>query len=134
MVSFNSYVAQVLVVRTSQFGTSGYDVGNGIATDSTGVYVTGYTGGGLSGAKAGATDAFVRKYNTSGSVLWTQQFGTSANDYAISIATDSTGVYVTGHTFGGLSGTNAGETDAFVRKYSTSGSVLWTPAVWHNSR
>ena len=111
---------------TRQFGTTGTDYGSGIATDSTGVYLTGRTTGGLSGTNAGGNDAFVRKYHTSGSLQWTQQFGTTGTDYGSAIATDSAGVYVTGRTDGGLVGTNAGSQDAFVRKFNTSGSVLWT--------
>ncbi len=56
---------------------------------------------------------------------FTQQLGTSGNDYANGVATDSSGnVYVTGHTNLGLDGnTSAGESgDLFVVKYNSSGT------------
>ena len=82
------------------------DYANGVATDSSGnVYVTGGTKGGLDGnTSAGNTDLFVVKYNSSGTKQWTKQLGTSNDDYAKGVATDSSGnVYVTGNTFGGHS-------------------------------
>ncbi len=51
-------------------------------------------------------------------VHWTRQFGTSSDDRARSVATDSNGnIYTTGYTEGNLEGTNAGDVDAFIRKY-----------------
>ncbi len=115
---------------TKQLGTSSNDYANGVATDSSGnVYVTGYTGGGLDGnTNAGSDDLFVVKYNSSGTKQWTKQLGTSSNDYANGVATDSSGnVYVTGYTGGGLDGnTNAGSDDLFVVKYNSSGTKQWT--------
>ena len=109
---------------TKQLGTSSRDVANGVATDSSGnVYVTGDTTGGLDGnTSAGSNDLFVVKYNSSGTKQWTQQLGTSSNDNANGVATDSSGnVYVTGGTEGDLDGTNAGSTDLFVVKYNSDG-------------
>jgi hypothetical protein len=42
------------------------------------------------------------------------------------VAADATGVYVVGYTYGALQGTNAGGSDAFVRKYDPNGNPLWT--------
>jgi len=108
---------------TYQLATNDY--ANGVATDSSGnVYVTGGTKGGLDGnTSAGNTDLFVVKYNSSGTKQWTKQFGTSSDDSARGVATDSSGnVYVTGRTSGGLDGnTSAGGFDLFVVKYNSDG-------------
>ena len=63
---------------TKQLGTSDYDWGNGVSTDSSGnVYVTGKTEGGLDGnTSSGLTDIFLVKYNSSGTKQWTKQLGT----------------------------------------------------------
>jgi len=100
------------------------DYANGVATDSSGnVYVTGGTKGGLDGnTSAGDTDLFVVKYNSSGTKQWTKQLGTSSNDIAKGVATDSSGnVYVTGITGGALDGSNAGVKVLFVVKYNSDG-------------
>ena len=77
---------------------------------------------------AGASDAYVRKYDPAGSELWTRQFGTSVPDDGNGVAVDGGGnAYVVGHTNGTLPGqTSAGANDAYVRKYDSAGSELWT--------
>jgi hypothetical protein len=116
------------VLWTRQFGSGVDDRAYGVTTDSTGVYAVGYTGGTLPGqTSAGKHDIFVRKYDRSGNVVWTRQFGTSDTDAAQEIASDHTGIYVSGGTMGALPGqTSAGTTDAFVRKYDPFGNELWT--------
>ena len=112
---------------TKQLGTSAAEIGHGIATDSSGnVYVAGYTFGGLDGnSNAGSSDLFVVKYNSSGTKQWTKQLGTSSDDEAYGVATDSSGnVYVAGITSGGLDGnsSSAGEENLFVVKYNSDGN------------
>ena len=122
------YTSTGNVAWTRQFGTSSVDVGTGIAVDNAGnVYVVGYTDGSLAGTNAGGNDAFVRKYTSTGSVASTWQFGTAGQDTPHAVAVDSTGnVYVVGDTDADLGDTNAGGYDAFVRRYTTTGSVGWT--------
>ncbi|MBI2820490.1 MAG: hypothetical protein HYX73_10970, partial [Acidobacteria bacterium] len=106
-----------------------YDEAWGVAVDATGVYVAGITGGALPGqTSVGGDDAFVRKYDFSGNLLWTHQFGTSNPDSARGVAVDAAGVYVVGTILSGsLPGqTSAGNYDAFVRKYDSNGNELWT--------
>jgi hypothetical protein len=75
----------------------------------------------------GSMDAFVRKYDPSGTEIWTRQFGTTEWTEAYGIAINGSGVYVAGEAAGALpSQTNAGQSDAFVRAYDAAGNELWT--------
>jgi hypothetical protein len=116
------------VLWTREFGTSSTDRGYGVAADSSGVYVTGYTGGTFAGqTSAGGNDVFLSKYDANGIALWTRQFGSSASDTAYGVSADSSGVYVTGYTSGTLPGqSTSGGDDVFVQKYDSSGTALWT--------
>jgi len=110
-----------------QFGTSQSDYSYGVAVDSAGnVYLTGDTLGNLGGTSAGSRDAWVAKYNSSGTQQWIRQLGTSQSDSSYGVAVDSAGnVYLTGGTSGNLGGTNAGNSDAWVAKYNSSGTQQW---------
>ena len=122
------YDANGTEIWTRQFGASFDDLAQGIAVDATGIYVTGITFGTFSGqTNAGDFDAFVRKYDSDGNAIWTRQFGTTSYDNALGIATDAGGIYIVGGTGGDFPGyTNAGHTDAFVRKYDANGNEAWT--------
>ena len=113
---------------TRQFGTTGNDEVEGIAVDVTGIYITGSTFGAFPGElNAGNADAFVGRFDLDGNAVWTRQFGTAGGDSGSGIATNGTGVYVTGFTDGVLSGPeSAGQVDGFVRKYDFDGTVGWT--------
>jgi hypothetical protein len=115
---------------TRQFGTSSQDLGNSVSVDGSGnVYIAGQTFGTLpEQTNAGFTDAFVRKYDSAGTELWTRQFGTNDRDNGDSLSVDGSGnVYVSGRTQGSMPGqTNAGAYDVFVRKYDGAGTELWT--------
>ena len=108
-----------------QFGSSSYDSGSRIVTDSFGnAYVTAQTDSGIDGhTNARSNDIFIIKFTNAGIKQWTRQLGTSSNKYGYGITSDSSGnVYVTGYTAGGLDGnTNAGDYDLFVVKYDSSG-------------
>ncbi len=114
----------------NQFGTAFSETATGVSADSSGVYVGGSTLGALPGqSAAGRFDAFLRKYDFSGAEVWTRQFGTPSNDSVGigSVATGATGVYVAGATVGTLPGqVRAGGFDAYVRKYTAAGDILWT--------
>ena len=115
---------------TRQFGTTGGDYANGLTTDGSGAYVAGYTSGTLPGqASAGGwSDAFVRRYDATGSEVWTRQFGTAADDYAYGTAADPSGVYVVGYTHGTFPGqiSAGGWYDAFVCRFDAEGNGVWT--------
>ncbi|HKO53356.1 MAG TPA: SBBP repeat-containing protein [Polyangiaceae bacterium] len=111
-----------------QFGSSAYDTALGVATDGSGnVYVVGYTNGNIAATASNNGAAFVRKYDLNGTVVWTRQFGSASTTRATSVAPDSSGnLYVAGYTEALLQGTHYGSDDAFLRKYDSSGNVLWT--------
>jgi hypothetical protein len=118
-------------VWTRQFGTPAHDAATSLALDADGnAYVGGWTGDALPGQTfaGGARDAFVRKYAHDGTAVWTRQFGTIANDAVMDVAVDrAAAVYVVGQTSGALAGqVLRGDSDAFVRKYDSSGTELWT--------
>ena len=115
---------------TKQFGTSGWDVGYGVAADSSNnIYVTGYTEGGFDGnTSSGRRDIILVKFYDNGTKHWTQQFGTSSDDTGYGVTVDSSdNIYVTGFTFGGLDGnTYSGKGDIILVKYNSSGTKQWT--------
>ncbi|MBI2819728.1 MAG: SBBP repeat-containing protein [Acidobacteria bacterium] len=128
------YDANGTELWTHQFGTFASEEARGIAADATAVYVVGWTNGALPGqTSAGGQDAFVRKYDASGTELWTRQFGSESNfvsqrsDQGLGVALGFTGVYVVGHARGTFPGqVSAGGFDAYVRKYDLSGGEAWT--------
>src|SRR5688572_16480916 len=90
------------------FGTSGDDaVWASAPAGFGGVYVSGYTEGSLGGPNAGNTDAWLARFDGSGSRLWIRQFGSAAYDWSTAAAADGLqGVFVGGITFGDLGGPN----------------------------
>lgn len=118
-------------VWTRQFGSVGTEDPWDVTGDRSGVYLTGGARAAFPGQSyaGGFSDVFVRKYDFDGNEAWTRQFGSTGDDTTFTgeIATDETGVYVSGMTDGALPGqTNAGDYDAFVRKYNLRGKEMWT--------
>ncbi len=122
-------------------GGTGSDQGNSIAVDSGGnVYLAGLTtstdfpatGGGFQTTSAGDRDAFVAKFDSSGSLVYATYLGGSGFDQANGIAIDASGnAYVAGltasanfPTLGALQPTAGGGDDAFVTKLNPTGSAL----------
>jgi hypothetical protein len=115
------------VVWSKQWGTSGDDVATGVALDSTGaLYVVGFTGGALSGQNnAGGLDAFLQKRAAAdGAVVWTRQFGSSADDDARGVAiSGDDAIFVTGPAGGSFG--RSGDGGAFLGKWQDDGTELW---------
>ncbi len=110
-------------------GTGSYDVGYGVATDSSGnIYITGETAGNLGGEKnEGGSDIFLAKYDESGTRQWVRLLGTASHDAGCGVATDASGnIYVTGETRGDLGGeSHEGYRDVFLARYDGSGTRQW---------
>ncbi|HWY98481.1 MAG TPA: SBBP repeat-containing protein, partial [Bacteroidia bacterium] len=97
------------LVWGTYFGGTGNDFGDAIAIDATNnTYITGYTSststiataGAWQTTQAGNNDAFVAKFNPTGSsLLWATYYGGPGNDYGQGIKVDtSDNVYITGYT------------------------------------
>ena len=107
------------------WGGQGYDEAYGTALDSAGnIYVTGDT----QSFCCGSLDAFLLKFNSTGSLLWqrawpgTNQFGAGTIARAHAIALDSTGdAYITGYTQ--LNYTSP--TALLLVKFDPNGNLLW---------
>jgi len=133
-----------------RIGGNQWDTGYGIATDGSGnVFVTGYfneidvdfdpsSGGTALLSSAGDQDAFIAKYNASGTYQWAVAIGgDSRYDEGRALATDNDGnLYATGYFSGNdvdfqpgpgvfnVSSFNNG-TDIYVAKYSSGGVCAW---------
>ena len=128
-VFLRKYDSDGNVLWTRQFGTHNNDQSQAVSVHGSGVYVAGSTNGTFQGQQGvGSHDAFVRKYDADGNVVWTSQFGTQNQDRAVGISVKSTGIYVAGWTGGTLPGqVSAGFQDAFVAKLGvTDGTVVWS--------
>jgi hypothetical protein len=128
---------------STYLGGSAIDAGRGVTTDGSGnVYVTGDAASGFpitSGAYqgsfgSGTQDAFLSKFTSSGSLSWSTYLGGSGFDRGFGITTDGSGnVYVTGSadttfptTSGAYQTSYDSTTDAFLSKFTSSGSLSWS--------
>ena len=113
-----------------QVGSIYGDVFKAVAIDaSNNSYAVGLTYKSVDGqVHFGNTDALIVKYDSSGTKLWTRQFGASLNDQLYGAVTDFSGnVYAAGLTDTSLDGqTSAGLMDALLVKYDSNGNKLWT--------
>ena len=137
------------------YGGDSVDAATGIALDSrANVYITGYThsvtsiatsgsfktsyGGGFTGSFNSGGDAFIVKFDSSGTRKWGTYYGGANDEQGNNITTDANGyVYLTGNTtsYSGIAssgtfqtsysggGTNLG--DAFIVKFDSSGTRMW---------
>ncbi|HEY9006118.1 hypothetical protein [Ohtaekwangia sp.] len=113
------------------YGGSGDDYGHSIIATADGGYAiagnTLSTDGDVPG-NHGHSDGWVIKLDASGVKQWSKTFGGSADDYANSIVTTSTGQYVVAgyieSTDGDIPKSHGGDTDAFILTLNASGSEL----------
>jgi hypothetical protein len=115
---------------TKLAGSSAAETMSAVATDAVNgsVYVVGSTEGSLGGSQ-GQSDAFIARFDASGTHLWTRQLGSNADDFGLGVAVDASGnAYMVGSSFGNLPGaTNSGTgtTDAFIARYDAGGTLQW---------
>ena len=103
---------------TDQFGTGLADDAWDVTLDHAGnTWMVGTTERALPGQRsAGRIDAFVRTYDPHGKELWTHQYGTPQDDYALAVANDRQGIVIAGSTRGTLAGRSAGDLDAYLQR------------------
>jgi VCBS repeat-containing protein len=94
------------------------------------IYLTGGVLGDLDNrANPGGRSAFVSKFDSYGSKVWTRLLGSSSEDEATALTIGKDGsIYVSGYTGGDFDGqvrVNQG-VDAFLTKFNPDGSKLWT--------
>jgi hypothetical protein len=111
-----------------QFGSDVNDFGVAVATDETGeVVVVGSTDGTLlTKSTGGGTDAFIRRYDSAGAPMWTEQFGGVFTDAALGVAMDPAGrAFVAGTTEHSGPGQPGRGQDAFIHCYDSIGRQQW---------
>src|SRR5690554_72536 len=109
---------------------TGDDLGNTYTTD----YFSGLANiNGVDKVVTGLTDVFIAKIAPNGTSVWVMAVGGTSSDRGLAIAVDNnqnvivSGFYSGTVNFGnGISlSSNANSQDAFVAKYSPSGSIIW---------
>ncbi|WP_234110530.1 SBBP repeat-containing protein [Chryseobacterium sp. R2A-55] len=127
---------------STYFGGSSDDFGTSCTVDSqNNVYLSGYTfsttgiaSGGYQNNLAGNCDAFLAKFSSSGTLIWSTYYGGNNEDKGKSCAVDANGnVYLAGETYsttniatsGAFQTSNNGLDDAFLAKFDSNGNLLW---------
>jgi len=122
-------------------GSAGGDWGTGIGFDpSNNYYISGFIGdtatfGNITVNSDANGNIFIGKFNSSGVPQWIKSNGSNSNDSGLDIVTDFGGSsYVTGYVtatanFDGTILTGIQLRDAFVCKYSTSGTLRWVSRI-----
>jgi hypothetical protein len=113
------------VVWTRQFGGSGLDYAPAVLADGTGNVIVAGALGRYDGVSH-SHSSIVRKYHADGAIMWQRSIA-AGDTVLLALAADVDGnVYAAGNTKGSLVGVNGGNNDAFLRKYTLAGDVLWT--------
>lgn len=118
------------VLWKKTIGNKGSFWGYGIVVDGDSNPIIIGDGRGTFGAdpSLGGDDIILSKLNGSdGTLLWTRQIGSAADDYVFDVAVDAANViYVSGLTTGAFDGkTSAGNADAFIVSLGPNGADRW---------
>jgi len=129
-------------IWAKSFGSTGQDVANALAIDGAGNLLVGgfhsgttsFTGSTTTVATNGNSDLLIAKYNPSGTLVWAKGGGSSGYDFAFGIGSDqNNNVYACGEikgisSFGSVSSTHAGSSDAILVKFDASGNPQFANA------
>ncbi len=141
LVALSSTLASAQNLQWARsMGGTGVDFGQAISVDNAGnVYSTGLFmntadfdpgAGTFNLTSAGTVDVFTMKLDVSGNFMWANRFGGTGDDHGNSVALDaSANAYVTGYFTGNTSGianlNSAGQTDIFIIKITSAGTLAW---------
>jgi hypothetical protein len=109
---------------TTTIGSAGTTTPHSICVDGAGgFYVCGRTSDNLTGTGSGTGDGWLARMSATGGVLWLRQFGGIGYDiaHAVALAPDL-GAFVGGQ----LGGATFAETDGFLRRFDSSGALVWS--------
>jgi hypothetical protein len=125
--------------RRLSTGTGVLDEGTAVGVDGAGnvIVAGGFYGtvnfGGGTFTSAGSEDIVLLKYNSAGALLWSKAIGGANDEIVTSLAVDrTTGEFVAGGyfagavDFGGGRFTSFGGNDAFVARYNSAGTHVWS--------
>ena len=106
------------------FGTDGGDcLLDAVVAPDRSLYLVGETTGSFASANAGGRDIVLVHMSPSGSILWSKQVGSVAEEYAPSMTLTSDAIYVHNRQ---IYGTTLPLTYAELRRFDLSGNLAWT--------
>jgi hypothetical protein len=94
------------------------------------IYVVGMTLGAMAGpgSHKGKSDSFITKIDPTKPkgqrIVWTKQFGTDKNDELRKIRIVGDTIFASGHTYGSIAATNAGQSDVWMMKLDLNGNII----------
>lgn len=108
-------------------GTPQEDVSYSIAADGLGnFYIAGTTTGSLGGPSLGGKDAIVSNYDAAGSLQWTTQIGSAADDFSFGVTSDRWGnVFIVGKT-SERDPVTGSRFNGFLTNVDAGGNVRWS--------
>jgi hypothetical protein len=124
--------------HTRQYGgLSSNDTAVALGLDAAGnVYISGNTvarsGNGAAwgstepGDYCAGSDIFLCGLTRNGDISWVRRFGTPHDDFLRAMVVADDAIYVCGATYGAVVGANQGDLDAFISKFTLSGSEIWS--------
>ncbi len=143
-VLLSKFTSSGQLIWSTLYGGDGWDAGFSCQTDTDGnVYLTGQSsstnlltpGGFQQTFDGGLADAFIAKFNTSGTFLWGTYYGGADYDLSKSCDIDLNGnIYIAGYsssdgteiaTPASHQPTRGGLSDAFLAKFSPTGTRIW---------